>query len=151
MADVAGAVSGARVRVTAGDWQEAVRAACAPLIEAGAAEPRYADRCIEMVLEHGPYIVLAPGLALAHARPEDGVVRLGLAVATLAAPVAFGHSDNDPVDVVLAFGSPDAEQHVGLLSALAQALSDGLDAQLRAARDPGTAERLLAGVGRDAG
>ncbi len=106
-------------------------------------EGRYAERCIAMIDEHGPYVVLAPGIALAHARPEDGVVRLCLAVTTLADPVPFGHPDNDPVDLVFAFGSPDSDQHVGLLAALARALTSGLDERLRAAADATEAERLL--------
>ena len=44
-----------------------------------------------MVDEHGPYIVIAPGLALAHARPGPEVLADGLAVVTLAEPVPFGH------------------------------------------------------------
>lgn len=113
-------VTGARTGVEVGDWQEAIRTACQPLVDDGAVEPRYPERCIAMVEEHGPYIVLAPGIALAHARPEDGVRAMGVSAVTLRTPVAFGHPDNDPVDLVFAFGSPDREQHVGLLSALAR-------------------------------
>jgi PTS system ascorbate-specific IIA component len=101
---------------------------------------------VQIVEEHGPYIVLAPGLALAHARPEDGVLRVCLAVVTLAEPVAFGHPDNDPVDVVFAFGSPDAEQHVAMLSALARRLQGGLDTELRSAASDADARSLLVGV-----
>lgn len=136
-------VLAAQVGVEVEDWQGAVRAACRPLIEAGAVEPRYADRCVEMVEAHGPYIVLAPGIALAHARPEDGVRRLGLALLRLATPVPFNHPENDPVDLVFAFGSPDREQHLGLLSALAKGLMEGLGERLRAARDGDEAEALL--------
>lgn len=142
-------ITGARLGVAPTTWPDAVAAACAPLVESGAVEPRYPDRCVAMVHEHGPYIVLAPGIALAHARPEDGVLRLGLAVATLAAPLAFGHPENDPVDVVFAFGSPDTEQHVGLLGALARRLSAGLADELRADEDIATAEGRLREVARD--
>jgi ascorbate PTS system EIIA or EIIAB component len=145
MAELGPVTTGASVRIRVGDWRAAVRAACQPLVDAGAVEPRYADRCVEMVEEHGPYVVIAPGLALAHARPEDGVSRLSLAVATLAQPVPFGHPDNDPVDLVLAFGSPDDQQHVGMLSALARRLMAGLDAKLRAAGTDAEARALLEG------
>jgi ascorbate PTS system EIIA or EIIAB component len=145
MAELGPVTTGASVRIRVGDWRAAVRAACQPLVDAGAVEPRYADRCVEMVEEHGPYVVIAPGLALAHARPEDGVSQLCLAVATLAQPVPFGHPDNDPVDLVLAFGSPDDQQHVGMLSALARRLMAGLDAKLRAAGTDAEARALLEG------
>jgi hypothetical protein len=38
---------------------------------------------IRMIEEHGPYVVIAPGLALAHARPGPDVLADGLAVVTL--------------------------------------------------------------------
>lgn len=88
-------------------------------------------------------MVVAPGVALAHARPEDGALQLGLAVATLREPVEFGHAENDPVDVVFAFGSPDRDQHVGLLGALAQRLTEGLADDLRKAADESQARRLM--------
>ena len=139
----------ARIGVTAPDWRAAIRAACRPLVERGAFERRYEDRCVGIVEEQGPYIVLAPGIALAHARPEDGVSRLGLGAAVLEVPVTFGHPDNDPVDVVLVFGSPDADSHLGLLSALARALLGGLADRLREARSGTEACRLLEGVVSD--
>jgi ascorbate PTS system EIIA or EIIAB component len=143
MAELTSAVVEARVRASATNWQAAVRAACQPLVDRDAVQPGYVDACVRMVEEHGPYIVLAPGIALAHARPEDGVDRLCLAAVTLAEPVAFGHPDNDPVDVVFAFGSPDADQHVGLLAALARRLTAGLDDALRAAATDADARALL--------
>lgn len=138
-----GGVLAARARRHVTDWRDAVHQACAPLLEADTITDTYPRRCVEMVEEHGPYIVLAPGLALAHARPEDGVRRLGVAVITLTEPVDFGHSDNDPVDVVFAFGSPDADQHVGLLSALARHLVAGLADRLRLATDDHEAQQAL--------
>ena len=141
----------ARTRVTVSDWQAAVRAACHPLVEDGAFEQRYEDRCVSNVVEMGPYIVLTPGIALAHARPEDGVRSLGLCVAVLERAVPFGHESNDPVDLVFAFGSPDRDAHVGLLSALARKLIDGLGEQLRAATSAAEARALLEEVVRDAG
>jgi ascorbate PTS system EIIA or EIIAB component len=133
----------ATVRVTVGSWPSAVRAAGRGLVETEAADGRYVDRCVAQVESDGPYIVVAPGIALAHARPEDGARALALSVAVLDRPVAFGHPTNDPVDVVFAFCSPDRDSHVGLLSALARQLASGLAARLRAADDDASAARLL--------
>lgn len=52
----------------ASDWRAAVRLAGAALVRSGVARPGYADKMIRMIEEHGPYVVIAPGLALAHAR-----------------------------------------------------------------------------------
>jgi PTS system ascorbate-specific IIA component len=139
----------AAVNVTVGDWRGAIRAACAPLVDAGAVERRYIDHCIALVEREGPYIVAAPGMALAHARPEDGVRRLCLSSITLSASVKFGHEENDPVDLVFAFGSPDNDQHVGLLSALARHLLAGLADELRNASETHEVENLLGGIAGD--
>jgi PTS system ascorbate-specific IIA component len=133
----------ARVGITAADWRDAIRAACRPLVASGALASSYEDRCVSIVEEQGPYIVLAPGIALAHARPEDGVRRLALGAVTLVHPVAFGHPQNDPVDVVFAFGSPDTGSHTNLLGALARRLVAGLAAELRAAPSDAAATALL--------
>ncbi|QXJ19516.1 PTS sugar transporter subunit IIA [Actinomadura graeca] len=121
--------------VAAAGWREAVREAASALVGAGAAGEGYPDACVRVVEENGPYIVLAKGLALVHARPEEGGLAVRVGVTRLAAPVEFGHPDNDPVDLLLSFCTPDPGVHVGTLAALARALSAGLADRLRAAPD----------------
>ena len=72
----------------------------------------------------GPYIVIAPGVALAHARPSPAVHRAGLSLVTLVTPVPFGHRQNDPVRLVIGLASPDAEGHVNALATLADFIAD---------------------------
>ena len=110
--------------VEADDWQGAVRAAGAALVRAEVALPGYADEMIRMIQENGPYIVIAPGLALAHARPGPTVRKDGIAVVTLATPVDFGHPYNDPVSVVIALAVTTAEAHVALVAELANVFND---------------------------
>jgi len=76
------------------------------------------------ILLLGPYIVLMPGVALLHARPEDGVLRPCMGVMTLMKPVEFGHPTNDPVDVIVVFGATDKRSHIDALRVLAERLSD---------------------------
>lgn len=129
--------------VTARDWREAVRKAASALVDAGAAGEGYPDACVRVVEENGPYIVLTKGLALVHARPEEGGLAVGVGVTRLATPVEFGHPDNDPVDLLLAFCTPDPDAHVGTLSGLARALSGGLADRLRAASGDDDLARTL--------
>ena len=105
-------------------WRDAVRAAGAALAESGIADPSYADEMIRMIEEHGPYVVIAPGLALAHARPGPAVKRDGIAVVTLAEPVNFGHPYNDPVSVVLALAVVSADAQIALVAELANVFND---------------------------
>jgi PTS system ascorbate-specific IIA component len=106
------------------DWQGAVRAAGVALAAAGIAKPSYADEMIRMIDEHGPYVVIAPGLALAHARPGPEVLGDGIAVVTLATPINFGHPYNDPVSVVLALAVHTSDAHVALVAELANLFND---------------------------
>ena len=115
------------------DWREAVGLAGAALAAAGAARPGYAGEMVRMIDEHGPYIVVAPGLALAHARPGPEVVADGLAVVTLANPVEFGHPYNDPVRVVLGVAAASNESHLQAVAELANIFNDS-DAVDRLAR-----------------
>jgi PTS system ascorbate-specific IIA component len=136
----------ATVRAAASSWPAAIRAAGQGLIELGAADGRYVERCVAQVESDGPYIVVAPGIALAHARPEDGAHAVGISAAVLDHPVEFGHPVNDPVDLVFAFCSPDRDAHVGLLAALARKLASGLADRLRAAPDDDAATTILSEV-----
>ena len=112
------------LQARADDWRDAVRLAGDALVDSGCATAEYTDAMIRMVDDHGPYIVIAPGLALAHARPGPEVRRDGLSVVTLQTPVAFGHAHNDPDRVVvgLAVHAPDA--HLTSVAALANVFND---------------------------
>jgi PTS system ascorbate-specific IIA component len=116
--------AGIRVGARASDWREAVALAGAALVAAGATADGYTAEMIRTVEELGPYIVIAPGVALAHARPSPAVRRAGLSLVTLADPVPFGHPDNDPVRLVIGLAAPNDRAHVAALAALAEFLAD---------------------------
>ena len=112
------------LRAHAADWRAAIGAAGAALTASGFATEEYADQMERMVDEHGPYIVIAPGLALAHARPGPAVLADGIAVVTLAEAVPFGHPHNDPVRVVLAVAVTTAARHLQIVADLANVFND---------------------------
>jgi len=122
-----------RLGIPAGGWEDAVRAVGRLLVEAGAVEPRYVDGMVRMVKEIGSYIVVAPGVAIPHARPEEGAKRVAVAVGRLAEPVTFPGKDDNPVDLVIAFSGVDNTSHLGLIKGLAGLMRDG--AGLRRVRD----------------
>jgi len=116
------------------DWRSAVRLAGEALERSGATLPAYQDEMIRMIDEHGPYVVIAPGLALAHARPGPAVMGDGLAIVTLATPVNFGHPHNDPVRVILGLAIASPREHLAAVAALANVFndSDAIEALARA-------------------
>lgn len=118
------------VDVSVEDWQGAIRAAGKLMVADGAVEERFVDAMIRVAKEFGPYIVVAPGIALPHARPEDGVIQASIAIVRLKTPVDFGNEDNDPVYLVVALAAVDQEQHIDGLRQLALVLgnSEKIDA-----------------------
>ena len=105
-------------------WQAAVRTAGNLLLDAGCVEPRYVDRMVESVEENGPYIVIEQGIALAHARPEEGAKKVGLSVLTLDSPVEFGCEENDPVRLVLGLSAVNKDSHLDLCMDIAALIDD---------------------------
>ncbi len=118
------------------DWQEAVRMVGQILVESGSIEPGYVAAMERVIRELGPYAVIAPGIVLLHARPEDGVLEPCLALATLSTPVNFGHTQNDPVDIVLALGAVNKKAHIQALQQLSRLLAEpGFIRDIRSAKD----------------
>ncbi|MBP3710798.1 MAG: PTS sugar transporter subunit IIA [Treponema sp.] len=89
--------------------EEAIKLGTDLLVQAGVAEARYYQAVLDVKKEHGPYYVIAPGIAMPHARPESGALGTGFALVTLATPVNFGSPDNDPVDIVLCISAKDKD------------------------------------------
>jgi PTS system ascorbate-specific IIA component len=132
---------------TAESWRAAVLLAGDGLVRSGAAKVGYSAEMIRMIDEHGPYVVIAPGLALAHARPGPDVLADGLAIVTLATPVKFGHPHNDPVRVVLALAIANPERHLSAVASLANVFNDSsaID-DLAAATTPEQIQAIMAGA-----
>lgn len=133
-----------RAAVIAADWREAIRQAGGVLEAAGSITNEYTESMIRAVEELGPYIVIMPGFAIAHAAPAPSVKKEDLALITLAEPVSFG-SPNDPVNLILCVACVDRESHVRALQAVAEVLcGDGIMERLAAATSVDELEQILA-------
>ena len=112
------------VDVAAKDWEEAVRYGGAMFEAVGNTTAEYADAMVNTVKEIGSYIVIAPGIAMPHARPECGVKKLGMGFVRLASPVPFGNEEYDPVDLLIFLCATDHNSHISALAELMQLLED---------------------------
>ena len=88
------------IEIKVSDWRELIGVVGNILVQTGDIESRYIDAMIKVIEDLGPYAVIAPGVVLLHARPEDGVKRVCIAMATLAQGINFG-SVNDPVRLAM--------------------------------------------------
>lgn len=116
----------------ASSWQQAVQQAGELLSELRVTEPSYAQRMVDVVRAFGPYIVVAPGAALAHARPGRDVRENGIVLLTFPRGVSFGHPHYDPVRVVIGLAVTEPDAHVATVAAVANLLDE-----------PDAAERIL--------
>ena len=137
-------VEAVRLDVTSSDWRDAVRAAGELLVATGTSTDDYTVEMLDNVEENGPYIVIAPGFAFAHARPSPAVRRTGMSWVRLAEPVEFGHETNDPVELVVALAAKDSSAHTAAMASLARLLADEeTAAALREAPTPAQLHALL--------
>lgn len=105
------------------EWRELVDKVGNIMLKAGDIEASYIEAMKKVVEEMGPYAVIAPGVVLLHARPEEGVKRISFVMATLKEGVNFG-SSNDPVKLAIGLGAVDHQGHVELLRDLSSFLQD---------------------------
>ncbi|MFR3294593.1 MAG: PTS sugar transporter subunit IIA [[Clostridium] innocuum] len=101
-----------RLKIHADDRQDAIRKAAACLIEQKKIKTGYVDKMLDALHTFGPYMVLIPGIALAHAQPCDDVLKECMSMATLDIPVAFGHESNDPVHTIFVLASCEKDRHM---------------------------------------
>ncbi|HBC6706281.1 PTS sugar transporter subunit IIA [Proteus mirabilis] len=116
------------------DWREAIKIACQPLIDKGCIEPRYVDAIYKSHEQIGPYYVLGPGIAMPHARPEEGVNQLSLALTIIEKGGEFGADENDPVKLLIVLAATDNDSHINAIVKLAELFDnqDDIDTLLQA-------------------
>ena len=105
-------------------WEDVIRHGGQLMVDVGFTDPTYTEAMIDVVRDMGPYIVLAPGLAMPHARPEMGAKQVGTALVTLEKPIDFGSPENDPVSVAVFLCAPNKEEHIQLLTDIATLFED---------------------------
>ncbi|WP_152657560.1 PTS sugar transporter subunit IIA [Oceanobacillus sp. CFH 90083] len=113
-----------KVGVEVSNAYEAIEAAGNLLVEGELIEESYVKAMKDAYKENGPYFVLAPHIAIPHARPEDGGKEASVSLVQLKNPVEFGHSANDPVQLVFGLGASSSEEHLTLLRKLTMLLND---------------------------
>lgn len=99
------------------DFKEAIKLSCEMLVAENIVEERYYDAILGKVEEFGPYFCIADGVAMPHARPEDGVIKEGISVLKLNEPVDFLGKE---ISVFFTLAAKDSESHLGLLKAIAE-------------------------------
>ncbi len=107
----------------ASDWKEAVCQSVAPLERDGVVTESYKEAIIENVEQLGPYICIAPHVALPHARPEQGAVKSQIAVTLFRREVDFNREDAK-ASLFISLAAADSESHLDALMQITDILQD---------------------------
>jgi len=104
-------------------WQEAVTVVGRRLLTLGSIEEEYIQAMIDVVNDLGPYIVVIPHLAIAHAAPATYVRRNDLVLGVFKEPLYFG-SENDPVHIIIGLCALSPHSHLEQFQCIADIFSD---------------------------
>lgn len=105
-------------------WEDAIRLSAQPLLDQGKIDEVYIAAMINKVKEFGPFINLGQGVALPHARPEEGVKDFGMSVLKLQEPVFLLNDEQQKVDLLFCLAASDNKKHLEALSSLTNLLSN---------------------------
>lgn len=109
------------LNVAATDWEDAVRICGGLLVQTGKVETTYVEAMIRNIQELGPYILIAPSIAMPHARPEDGVIQEGISVVVLTEEIAF--ENGKKFKVLIGLAALNSKSHLDILQKIAEVIS----------------------------
>ncbi|MBA4493535.1 BglG family transcription antiterminator [Paenactinomyces guangxiensis] len=105
------------------NWQSAIRLAAAPLLHEGTITEHYVEAMIQQIEKRGPYILLAPQIAIPHARAEDGVNQLSMSLLKLEKSVSFSSKKEHEAKLFIVLANIDDHAHLKALAQLNRMLS----------------------------
>ncbi|MDR1568574.1 MAG: BglG family transcription antiterminator [Streptococcaceae bacterium] len=106
------------------DWRAAIRLVAKPLELNGRITANYVDAMIQKVTDYGAFIHIGHGVALPHARPEEGVKELGMSLLKVKTPVLLLDNPKHAINIFICLAAVDNETHLKALAGLTKILSD---------------------------
>ena len=97
------------------NWEEAIKISAKPLLDNNNIEYRYVDSIINNIYKYGAYIVLVDGAAMAHSRPEDGVIKMGMSFLKIKNGIDFYKTENK-VYLFFTLAAEDSSSHQDAMS-----------------------------------
>ncbi|KGY07366.1 PTS sugar transporter subunit IIA [Vibrio sinaloensis] len=117
---------------------------CSKLLEQGKVDATYLEAIKQKHKEIGAYYVLAPKIAMPHARPEDGVNEAALQITVFKNGVDLESEDNGDVFFSVTLAALDSDSHIQTIVALSELFQndDDIDAIISAENESAIAEIL---------
>ncbi len=108
---------------SAENWEKAIETAAQPLIKNGKIKYGYVENIIKNIKELGPYIILLPGVAMPHARPDENVIESSLSLLKINKGVSFSE-DTEDVKLMFVLAAKDSNSHIDIIEQLTELLGD---------------------------
>ena len=105
-------------------WEEAIKASSIELVKQGFMTEGYVQAMVDSVNEFGPYIVIAPNIAMPHARPEKGAKKVGFSVTVTEEPVKFKEDPMYHARLLVTLSCVDSNTHLEMMQALVEVLGE---------------------------
>ncbi len=116
-----------KVKVHTESFEDALKQGVNLLVDQDYVHADYYQDIVESIAEMGPYMAIAPGIFLSHARPNAHVYATSMSILTLKEPKASGNADNDPIRLVITLAAEDNDNHLRILSQLTNILLEPED------------------------
>ncbi|MET6676361.1 PTS mannitol transporter subunit IIA [Citrobacter amalonaticus] len=111
------------IKPVAKNWQEAIDFSMSSLLANHYVNASYIQAIKDSTINNGPYYILAPGVAMPHARPECGALKTGMSLTLLKQEVQFA-DDDEPVKLLIGLSATHADSHIGAIQALSELLCE---------------------------
>lgn len=121
-------------------WRDAIRQVAKPLLDTGKIENSYVDAMIQKVEQMGAYIHVGKGIAIPHARPQEGVNQVGMSFLRTKSPVLLLDQEEHKIDIFICIAAIDNETHLKALAQLTKILGD--NDKLTAIKEAETADEI---------
>ena len=106
------------------NWKEAIEISSSKLLSLGYIEKPYIQAMIKNIEELGPYIIISENVALPHAKPENGVNKIGISITTFKNEVCFSENKKHKAKIFIVLAPKDKYSHLNALVSINKMLSD---------------------------
>lgn len=96
------------------NWRDAMRLSARPLEIYGCATPEYIEVAIGNVEKYGDYIIIGPGIALAHSNSESGALKDGLSLLVCPTGITFSEGES-VVYMIFCFVSTGKKEYLEMM------------------------------------
>lgn len=107
--------------IQARNWEDALENTCNILEKNGYIEHKYINKLINITKEIGPYYIITSNVGIPHLRPDEGVIKSGLAFFKLRNKVDFSGNKIQYLIYILALNS---NEHIDKIQSITSILED---------------------------